>query len=420
METITLPIPFLESVGNLALEAQRLALRFMPFVIMLVFAFGLVSFLLGSSNGKLDFKKFLFTPLFLLLLIVNYPTVIDITGKFYGMVISVFDKPSNKDFYLKYTGVEEELKGLKEVAEEELAKYQRSLKNDKAHQEWLEKTYGATYTDADRQARKEAIAAIDEKMNTSKELGKGQMASKIFDFFKLPTVRIIRYILDLTRNLALSFLVIIGCIAIMFECIPVFRGILNKWFKFYTAVTFWALTICILDAAFLSFAEAGVASAKHFLENATVVGTYQTSDANVGNMMDSYNQLYGRGSSSASGLREVVATDFAIKWYAYGGSQGLNTAVNVVMVIFYCMVPFLTSLYIGGEQAGMFMSKVIGVGAMATQQIMQTGAGITTAAGSGVGAGVGGYKGSVIGQSLGTMVGSVGGAAGVVTASGSS
>ena len=117
--------------------------------------------------------------------------------------------------------------------------------------------------------------------------------------------------------------------------------------------------------------------------------------------------------------QKLIASNFAIKWYAYGGSEGLNTAVCVVMVIFYCIVPFLTSLYIGGEQAGMFMSKVISVGSMATQQLIQTGAGATSALGGAAGAAAGGYKGSVIGQSAGNLLGSVGGIAGVVGSAGS-
>ena len=417
METITLPLLFLNDVGNIALEAQRLVLRIMPFLCILVFMFGFVSFLLGSTKGKLDFTKYVATPIFLLLLVVNYPTVIDVTGKFYGMIIGVFDKPEYKNFYLKYAGVEAELEAYNDKAKTELKKVLEFLKANEHNLSYEQREkfkaaieHQVEYGWSDK--NEEKIKAFEAaKKSVNKEIENAEQYNgnvfsktviKLFDFFKLPTVRIIRYILDLVRNLALSFLVMIGCFAIMFECIPAFKGILNKWFKFYTAVTFWALTICVLDAAFLSFAESGVATAKHFLDN-----------ANVLNEEEVYKTLKDYFLNKTT---TEVTTDFALKWYAYGGSQGLNTAVCVVMVIFYCIVPYLTSLYIGGEQAGMFMSKVVSVGAMATQQLIQTGAGATSALGGAIGAGVGGYKGSVIGQSVGNLMGSVGGMAGVIGA----
>jgi len=413
METITLPVQFLESVGNIALEVQRLVLRIMPFLCVLIFAFGFVSFLLGSSKGKLDFNKYLFTPIFLLLLVVNYPTIIDITGKFYGYIIYTIDKPEYKNFYLKYTKVEEELDGYKNYAEKEMKKLQDVLKETISQKKAIEEHEGnkyLTYTEEQKAIAKHVKEEMEAKLEAAKALDGGTTVSKIWDFFKLPTVRIIRYIIDLVRNVSLSLLVIVGCLAIMAESIPAFKGILNKWFKFYTAVTFWALTVCVLDGMFLSFAESGVASAKHFKENATVIGEY---------MKDNVKWIDNQISLSELTTTKIVGTDFALKWYAYGGSQGLNTAVSVVMVIFYCLVPFLTSLYIGGEQAGMFMSKVIGVGSMATQQMMQTGAGAVSSVGGATGAAAGGYKGSIIGQSVGTLAGSVGGVAGMVTSAGS-
>jgi hypothetical protein len=348
-------------------------------------------------------------------LVVNYPTVIDITGKLYGLIINVFDKPENKNFYLRYAGVQDELGAYNNIALEELKNYKTVLRR---RQDILEaqlkagESYEAKeYTDAEKEAKKEALLEVKQQLSTVSDLTSGKIGSafsNIFDFFKLPTVRIIRYIIDLVRNLALSFLVVVGCLAIMFECIPVFKGILNKWFKFYTAVTFWALTVCVLDTAFLSFAESGVVSAEYFQQHAEVI--------------DKLVETFNVGASTNSGyIKETTTeiTNFGLKWYAYGGTRGLNVAVNVVMVIFYCIVPFLTSLYIGGEQAGMFMSKVIGVGSMATQQIVQTAAGGVGGVATAAGAGLGGYKGGMIGQGIGSVVGAAGGMAGMVTSAGS-
>jgi hypothetical protein len=377
METITAPVPFLEAMGNIALDARLMVLQLMPFLIILIFFWGYVSYLLGMSGNKINLNRFVFTPLFLFILLRFYPTVIDVTGNAYGIVINTFDKPEYKEFHLKYLGVQEELNAYGNIAQNELKNYKQLLEKEKTAAD--EKAEGSGWwfwkkeADPDpavRAANAAVSKEIAKKLKEAEELHYNVVESALFsiwDFFSLPTIRIIRYVIDVVRNVFLSLLVIFGSFAIFFECIPAFKGILNKWFKFYTAVTFWALTVCVLDGMFLAFAEAGVSSAKHFHENAAVVGAFK----DIQSVVDL--ETASAFSPTPNTIEKTVeVTDFAMKWYSYGGSEGLNKAVSVVMVLSYCMVPFITSLYIGGEAAGMFMSKAVGVGSMAVRQGMST------------------------------------------------
>ena len=361
METLTAPALFLENMGNLALDVRLFVMKLMPFIVILTFIWGYLTFLFGLSKDKLDLKKYLFTPLFLLLLVIFYPTFIDITGGIYGTVIRAFDREENKDFLIEYTGVKKDLEAFKKEAEKEIKQTVKVYQNKKQE---LQVKESKTMSEAEYEAHLKAAEEIDGKLAKAEDLQSSAITSSlssIWDFFQLPTVRIIRVIVDLIRNVFISLLVILGCFAIFFEAIPVFKGILSKWFKFYTAVTFWALTVCILDAVFLSFAKAGIASGKFFRENHEKIG------ANI--------EYVGAGLRQPGELSSEVVTDFAVNWLGYGGSQGINTAVSVVLVLCYCMVPYITSLYVGGENAGMFMSKVIGVGSMAVKQTMSTATG---------------------------------------------
>lgn len=357
METLTAPALFLENMGNLALDVRLFVMKLMPFIVILTFIWGYLTFLFGLSKDKLDLKKYLFTPLFLLLLVIFYPTFIDITGGIYGTVIRAFDRPESKEFITEYTGLKKELEGYEKTAQAEIENtpeaYEKKLQFMKNKQDREPITDPALY-----EAYEKAVQEIESNIVKAKNLqssGVVKTFDNIWKFFEIGAVRIIRVIIDLIRNVFISLLVILGCFAIFFEVIPVFKGILSKWFKFYTAVTFWALTVCILDAVFLSFAKAGVASGKHFKDNAEQI-----------------EKLLSVGYQNSE-LRPV--TDFAINWLSYGGSEGLNTAVCVVLVLCYCMVPYITSLYVGGENAGMFMSKVVGVGSMAVKQTMSTATG---------------------------------------------
>jgi hypothetical protein len=377
METLTSPPLFLEMMGNLALDIRLFVMKLMPLIVVLVFIWGYLTFLFGMSNAKLDLKKYMFTPLFLLLLVSYYPLFIDITGGLYGTVIRAFDRSESKDFIIEYMGVQKELESYEATARYQLSHTPEAYKKQK--NELLRDQQEAIDDPALYAAYEQAIQEINRNLAKVGQL-KSNVATgflkDIWDFFKLPVVRIVRCIIDLVRNVFVSLLVIFGCFAIFFESIPIFKGILGKWFKFYTATTFWALTVSILDSIFLAFSKAGVASGKYFFENAQKIAAV---NINANALMSG--STYGGTQSPTPIMKDI--TDFGIMWYSYGGSEGLNLAVSVVLVLCYCLVPYITSLYIGGENAGMFMSKVVGTGSMAVKQTMST---ATSGVGTAVGA----------------------------------
>jgi hypothetical protein len=381
METIQAPASFLIAVGELALNVRVMVLQLMPYLLLVLFAWGYISFLFGV-NQKFDLKKYLFIPLFLLLLVRFYPTMIDITGRAYAIVINAFDKKEYKKLYTEMLGVTEELAAYNDRAQTELDNQKKLLKRDKEADNLF---INLTRTKEQINAAREINKKIDKDLAPLNELDANfiqKLAFDFWDFFSLPTIRIIRYIIDRVRDVFLSLLVIFGCFAIFFESIPAFKGILNKWFKYYTVVTFWALTVVILDGMFMAFIQSSVDMAKMYAENAKELGNYDTSvtlPITAGAAMAGVDPTQSYA---------TVVTDFGEKWYTYGGTEGINKAMQVIMVLCYCMVPYITALYVGGEQTGMFMSKVIGMGSMATRQVLSTSTNVVTRAGKGNIAGV--------------------------------
>jgi hypothetical protein len=92
METISGSSYFLNAMADITLDVRDMCIQFLPFVVVLVFAFGFISFLFGNGEDhKLDLKKYLFIPLFYALLVAAYPTFIDITGKTMSVIINTID-----------------------------------------------------------------------------------------------------------------------------------------------------------------------------------------------------------------------------------------------------------------------------------------------------------------------------------------
>ncbi len=115
---------------------------------------------------------------------------------------------------------------------------------------------------------------------------------------------VIREIILMLRTIILGFLFLAGPIALAFSLIPKFEGLAIRWFQGWLAVQCWAITLTILD---------------------NLVDTYQ----------------FGTDDST---LRFI--------------------ANNLVVIIMYILVPYLTTYFIGGTAAGSFISKVIGTAAI--------------------------------------------------------
>ena len=115
---------------------------------------------------------------------------------------------------------------------------------------------------------------------------------------------VIREIILMLRTIILGFLYLAGPIALAFSLIPKFEGLSVKWFQGWLAVQCWAITLTMLD-----------------------------------NLVDAYQ--FGTDDST---LRFI--------------------ANNLVVIIMYILVPYLTTYFIGGSAAGAFISKVVGTSAL--------------------------------------------------------
>jgi hypothetical protein len=145
-----------------------------------------------------------------------------------------------------------------------------------------------------------------------------------------------RKVIELLRQTLLGFLYIMGPMAIALSVLPGFGRLFLKWFQNYLSVQFYSLTLVILD-----------------------------------NLVVLYTQFTKERVSILSGAPAGVASeriDFLL--------------ISIVITILYCMVPYLTSLYIGQTSSGIFQSKAIGLAAAGTALAMKGGAAL---AGSGGG-----------------------------------
>jgi len=122
--------------------------------------------------------------------------------------------------------------------------------------------------------------------------------------FERGVTLVIREIILMLRTVILGFLYLAGPIALAFSLIPKFEGLATKWFQGWLAVQCWAITLTMLD-----------------------------------NLVDAYQ--FGTDDST---LRFI--------------------ANNLVVIIMYILVPYLTTYFIGGSAAGAFISKVVGTSAL--------------------------------------------------------
>ncbi|MFB9865668.1 hypothetical protein [Rufibacter immobilis] len=170
----------------------------------------------------------------------------------------------------------------------------------------------------------------------------------ITEFFTTTTVLFIRQIVLFIRQFVLGFLYVVGPLAICLSVVPAFSGLAGKWLQNFIAVQFWALTMNLLDLIYTNFAD----------QNTTVGGV-------LGGMV-----LPGQ---------------------TYNDAQFL--VMSVAFIILYCMVPTLTSYFIGSTAVQSFMGAVVGMaaGAAATAGAVvfppATGGGATGALGRAMGFG---------------------------------
>jgi hypothetical protein len=147
----------------------------------------------------------------------------------------------------------------------------------------------------------------------------------------------VRYIILALRDVLVSFLYAVGPLAIALSIIPMFKSLASKWLQSFIYVHFWYLTLAVLDLLFKV-----------------------------------YLQSYGSISVPSSGNSELVMNTFS-------GNDNMTNYLftNIVVMLCYILVPYLTSFYVGSSHAGAFMSKMVGIATAAAgvgAKVMATGA----------------------------------------------
>jgi hypothetical protein len=363
METIKASEDYLITIANVALDIRDVCIEFLPFIVVLVFACGFISFLFGfSEDHKFDLKKYLFIPIFYAFLIAAYPSFIDITGSTAGVFIRSIDVGNETEVFKTFTSNKEKLRKYDDVYN-----YQMNLQNK-------------------QEAQKESNYLVSGWKHLTASLKYGATSvlnslSSIWDFFEASSIVIIRTVIDYIRDVLLGFLIATGCIAILLSIMPIFQKLFMKWFKMYIVIMLWAVTISVLDRIVVGMSEHGLYKVEALVKSAEKTGEYTNSVLLVGlETLNGWakNTIVG-GNTGVLNVDNAVAyndavrthdiTNFPEKYNAMGGSKGVDIALNVVLVICYCLVPYLTSLYAGGEATGMFMSKVVGIASMATRNL---------------------------------------------------
>jgi hypothetical protein len=351
METISSSPYFLNAIADIALDIRDMCIQFLPFIIVLVFAYGFIAFLFGmGEDHKFDLKKYLFVPIFYMSLIAGYPTFVDVTGRIMGVVINTIDSDTDVVKFARITRVKEDLQKLDTYGDHQKMLQAKAANN----QSYQQDSIGFVKYSMENIAIfiKETTATILRSMST------------FWDFFEIQSIRIIRTVINYIRDVFLSFMIIVGSLVILLSIIPMFKGMFQKWFKLYIAITLWALTISILDKVVIGFAESGLYTLEQLKENATKIGEVTVEEVGNSYTVGTYGMTL-----NYSRKKRYDITDFPQKYEALGGSKGVDIALNVILVICYCLVPYLTSLYAGGEVTGMFMSKVVGIASMATRNL---------------------------------------------------
>lgn len=131
----------------------------------------------------------------------------------------------------------------------------------------------------------------------------------------------VRYIILSLRDVLVSFLYAVGPLALALSIIPMFKSLASKWLQSFIYVHFWYLTLGVLDLLFKV-----------------------------------YLQSYASMTLPTAGNSEMSVYTFS------GNDNMMNYLItNIVVILCYILVPYLTSFYVGSSHAGAFMSKMVGI-----------------------------------------------------------
>ncbi len=350
MDTINASREFLEMVARMGWQSRNIALQIAPLLIIIVAVFGVVKFYFGQEQeNKINLNKYLYYNIFMVILLNYYPHVIDITGSFTGILTSAFprqdtDKMFSEVSKAKIKMYQAQKDGVVRDGDKLSSGMEESLK--KSGMNWIQRK-AFMYNNNMTWIQRRSSELITE--------GGGSILDYIKSLLEVSFIRLIRALLEISRNITMSFLIIVGPFALMFEMVPFMRGIATHWYKIFIAASLWLLTLNILDAMYIGFAQARMEEAVGALNTAVTKDLY-------------FNAVYN----------------------ADGGEAGF---LNIVMAICYIFVPYFTTMYAGGQAAQQLFGGVMSMAQFAAVNTASTMMGKVGGSG-GIGSGVS----SVIGK----------------------
>jgi len=314
MDTITTFWGFLETIATLTIDVKNLCVKFSILFIVMTAIYGVVKFFFAyEDGGKINFKKYLFTPLILAFLLVNYPYFIDITGKMGSILVNNTPGAGDKDHFTAM---------FKSITQRSMNEVDEA---NRQHLQDFKDNEGSKFA-----FWKNSLSKLtkDIKNMTTTILAPMRIFGKLFEF---GFIKVCRIIIEQARNVILGFLIIVGPLSLLFSITPVFRDVFKKWFRIYVGVLLWAVSINLLDEMVIRYQEDSVES--------SVVYLYEDEEAERTQDASKRDYLY-----MTNGVTN------------FGGESGF---INFIFGIMYLAVPLLTSFFIGDKMAAGMLSMVM-------------------------------------------------------------
>lgn len=141
---------------------------------------------------------------------------------------------------------------------------------------------------------------------------------------------LIRKVIEYLQIIILGLLTVFGPLAILFDVIPIFKGSAIRWYMSITSIGLWSLTFNVLDQFFHGY-------------------------------LNMYSEVNGHN------WLTIAAGPFQ--------DQGMlfHTIICIVFMILYCLVPFITTLYIARTDAAALGGKIFSIAALGTAVAVKAG-----------------------------------------------
>lgn len=310
MDTINIgAYGFLEAIGGMTIEVKLICMKFATLFAVITASYGVIRFFLGFEDGqKIDFKKYVWTPLITIFLLVNYSYLIDITDSISSLLINSIPSAKDKSVLVELLNNS----NSRFSVELEHHKAQTIVTDNDPNKTWYEKI-GSGLLQA--YELKNQIQSMPVRW-LGKSIEAGWMS-------------FCRLLIENVRGIVLGFLVIVGPIAILLSILPLYSDMTKKWYKMYVAVLLWAITINVLDAVIISYSQ-------HSVDISAI--------DNIDPDLDKVERA-----KAVLAITEPIVGD-------YGGQA---TFIHFAFGLMYLTVPLLTAFFAGDKMAAGVLSFVM-------------------------------------------------------------